>query len=45
MKSYLQYQKLLSFPYYESKQVVENINYIVNEIKSLKERKYVLSYL
>jgi hypothetical protein len=32
---------LLSFPNYDSKQIVENINFIVSEIKCLKERKYV----
>ena len=38
-------ENLISFPNYDSKQIVESINFVVIEIKSLKERKYVQSYL
>ena len=34
-------ENLIRFPNYESKHIVENINFVVSEIKNLKERKYV----
>ena len=34
-------ENLIKFPDYESKHVVESINFVVSEIKNLKGRKYV----